>query len=445
MNDINDITTHNDPTKSILAEQSVLGSILIDPFLINTASISLLPEDFFQRENHLIYKTMLDMYNEDIPIDLVVILSTLKDKGQLENAGGIDYISALPSVPDFSKNISEYIKIVKDKSNLRKIIGVSNFLIKSAYDGNTSKIVMEQAEQGIFDISQDNSHSTLSHIKESLLEAFENLEENYKNKKAITGLQTGYRDLDFKTKGLQDTDLIILAARPGTGKTAFALNLALNTALRDKSSVAIFSLEMSKLQLVQRLIAADSMVELGKIKDGNLEMEDFQKIYKTLNVLSSLDIFLDDTPGINMAQIRSKCRRQKIKGSLDLIIIDYLQLMGSEGKSESRQVEISRISRSLKILAKEMNCPVIALSQLSRAPEARAKEHRPILSDLRESGSIEQDADIVMFLYRDEMYNKDTDLIGITELIISKHRNGETGTIQLSWLGKYQKFLGLER
>lgn len=434
----------DDQTKSIIAEQSVLGSILIEPILISEISNILNEDDFYKKEHNIIYSTMKKLYNEDKPIDLVVIISNLTDRGLLEAAGGITYITDLSSAPDYSKNAIEYAQIVKDKSTLRKIIDVSNSLIQSVYEGNNSKFVMEQAEKGIFDVSQHDSFSDLSHIKSSLQDAFDNLEKNYKNKKAVTGLQTGYLDLDYKTKGLQNTDLIILAARPGTGKTAFALNLALNAALRDSASVAIFSLEMSKLQLVQRLIACDSMVELSKIKDGNLEMEDFEKIYESLNILSNLNIYLDDTPGISIPQIRSKCRRQKIKSSLDLIIIDYLQLMGSDQKVESRQVEISRISRSLKILAKEMNCPVIALSQLSRAPEARTKEHRPILSDLRESGSIEQDADIVMFLYRDEMYNKDTEDIGITELIISKHRNGETGTIKLSFLGKYQKFIGLD-
>lgn len=434
----------NDVTKSLTAEQSVLGSVLIEPALFSSVTEIISEDDFAYEQNAVIFGAMNSLYNNGKPIDLVVLVNRLRDKGQIEEAGGIEYISELSSAPDFSKNIREYARIVKDKSVLRRIISVSNSLTRTVYEGASCEDVLEKAEKGIFDVSQEKSFSTLEHIKSPLLDAFTELEKNYKNKKPVTGLQTGFADLDYKTKGLQKSDMIVIAARPGTGKTALGLNLALNTALRDKSSVAIFSLEMSSVQLVQRLISSSSMVELSKIKDGNLDTDDFSKIYNSINMLSSLKIYIDDTPGISMAQIKSKCRRQKIKDGLDMVVIDFLQLIEPQDSREPRQVQVSGISRAVKIMAKELDCPVIAMSQINRDSE-KSKDHRPMLSDLRESGAIEQDADLVMFLYRDEMYNPDTDKPGITELIIAKHRNGETGTVDLSWLGNYQKFIGVEK
>ena len=298
---------------------------------------------------------------------------------------------------------------------------------------------MEQAEKSIFDISQSKSQKNMAAISEVLLSAYEILEELYRNKGSITGLTTGFIDLDRKTNGLQKTDLVLIAARPAMGKTAFALNIAHNAALKAKSKVALFSMEMSKEQLIQRMIASESRVDLNKLKNGNLDEEEWPKVITAMEVLSKTEIFIDDTPGINVVELRSKCRRLKMEKGLDMVVIDYLQLMEADLRGECRQQEISKISRSLKILAKELECPVVALSQLSRAPEQRS-DHRPILSDLRESGAIEQDADLVMFLYRDEYYHEDSDQKNIAEVIISKHRHGETGMVPLTWLGQFQLF-----
>lgn len=431
-----------DITISADAEQSVLGSILIDNDVIIEVSNIISTEDFHYNAHKIIYSSMLDLYTSSIPIDFITLTNNIKNKISIEEAGGYEYISKLPSILDYSKNISYYAKIVKEKSTLRKLIDSSNEIIISAKSGKSIDEILEKAEEKIFSISQEKGTANLSHIKDVLVETYNIIEQNYKSKGSITGVTTGFIDLNQKTNGLQKTDLILVAARPATGKTAFALNIAQN-ASKDGKKVAVFSLEMSKTQLVQRILSAESKVELHKLKTGELEEEDWQKLVNAMSVMTKYPIYINDTAGINLIEIRSQCRKLKMQHGLDMVIIDYLQLMESESRTESRQQEISKISRGLKILAKEMECPIIALSQLSRAPEQRTN-HRPMLSDLRESGAIEQDADIVMFLYRDEIYHPDTDKKNVTEVILAKHRNGEIGTVELAWHGKNQLFLDLE-
>lgn len=432
------------PPNSLEAEQSVLGSILIDKDSIVVITETIRPIDFYKETHKEIYEAMLDLYRKSEPIDLITLTEELKRRGTLDLVGGIAYLTGLSNSVPVVSNVKNYAEIIKEKSILRKLIKTSSEIVELSYAaGDDPASILEKAEKGIFDISQEKTGDNLDPISDVLMSTYEMLEEVYQNRGQITGLTTGFLDLDRKINGLQRTDLILIAARPAMGKTAFSLNLAQNAALLGNASVAVFSLEMSKEQLIQRMIAAQSHVELNKIKNGQLE-EDWSKIIEAMGVLSKSGVYVDDTPGITIMEIRSKCRKLKIEKGLDLILIDYLQLMESDGKVESRQQEISKISRSLKILAKELDCPVIALSQLSRAPELRA-DHRPILSDLRESGAIEQDADLVMFLYRDEYYHSDSEKKNIGEVIIAKHRHGETGTVELAWLGEFQKFHNLAR
>ncbi len=341
-------------------------------------------------------------------------------------------------------NTKYYCKIVEEKSILRKLIKSSNEIMGKAYeDSEDVNVIIEKAEKEIFDITQGTQREGFSPISEVLLDSFAKIEEMAANQGGLTGLTTGFIDLDNNLSGLQNSDLILLAARPSMGKTAFGINIATNSALKAKANVAIFSLEMSKEQLVQRMIAATAHVDLQKIISGRLTEDEWLQIINSMGPLSQANIFIDDTAGISLMEMKAKCRKLKMEKGLDLILIDYLQLMQMEGYKENRQQEISAISRGLKGLAKEMNCPVIALSQLSRAPELRS-DHRPILSDLRESGAIEQDADVVLFLYRDEYYNEDSEKKNIGELIIAKHRNGPTGTIELVWKKEFTKFLNKE-
>ncbi len=426
---------------SIEAEQSVLGSVLLEKDLFATIIDVLRTDDFYTEQNGQIYDAMLTLYRRNDPIDLVTITELLKDRDLLEKCGGIGYLTDLSRAPDFSQNIEAYAKIVKDKSILRKLINASNQTIQNCYDNSLEVLeVLDKAEKAVFDVAQEKDHRGLTPIKKIVYSNFELLQELYENENKLTGLTTGFADLDRKLGGMQKTDLILIAARPAMGKTAFSLNLAVNASLKGKAKVAVFNLEMSKEQLVQRMTSAMSTVELNKIKNGQMNDEEWTKLSKGMGIISNLPIYVDDSPAVTAVELRSKCRRLKAEHGLDLILIDYLQLMESDGRTESRQQEISKISRALKILAKELECPVIALSQLSRAPEMRANNHRPILSDLRESGAIEQDADLVMFLYRDDYYNKNSEQKNITEVIIAKHRHGETGTVPLTWFGQYQLF-----
>ncbi|EJU24746.1 replicative DNA helicase [Peptoanaerobacter stomatis] len=432
----------NDITISAKAEQSVLGSILIDNDTIIEISNILSMDDFNYDAHKAIYKAMFELYTSSKPIDFLTLTNAIKNSVNIEEVGGYEYISKLPSIPDYSSNAVHYAKIVKEKSTLRKLVKASQDIINTAKSGKSVENVLDEAEHTIFNISQEKTKSTLHHIKDVLTDTYSVIEQNYKNKGSMTGITTGFIDLNHITNGWQKTDLILVAARPATGKTAFALNLAHN-ASKDGKKVAVFSLEMSETQLAQRILSAESKVELKKLKTGELEEEDWQKLINAISVMTKYPIYINDTAGINLLEIRSECRKLKMQKGLDMIVIDYLQLMESEVRTESRQQEISKISRGLKILAKELGCPIIALSQLSRAPEQRTN-HRPMLSDLRESGAIEQDADIVMFLYRDEIYNPDTDKKNVTEVILAKHRSGEIGTVELAWHGKYQLFLSLE-
>lgn len=432
------------PPHSIEAEQSVLGAMIKDKLAINTAVEIIRPEDFYREANGEIYEAILDLFNKGEPVDLITLSEELKRRGTLESVGGLTYLANLAGGIATTANTEYYCKIVEEKAILRRLINSSNEIIGKAYeDSEEVSVIIEEAEKNIFDITQGAHKQGFAPINEVLLDSFAKIEEMSTKEGGLTGLTTGFTDLDGKLSGLQNSDLVLLAARPSMGKTALGINIVVNSALKANAKAAIFSLEMSKEQLVQRMIASTAHVDLQKIISGRLTEDEWLKIINSIGPLSQAGIFIDDTAGISLMEMKAKCRRLKIEQGLDLILIDYLQLMQMEGRQESRQQEISAISRGLKALAKEMDCPVIALSQLSRAPELRT-DHRPILSDLRESGAIEQDADVVLFLYRDEYYNPDSEKKNIGELIIAKHRNGPTGTIELVFKKEYTKFLNKE-
>ncbi|ERK28657.1 replicative DNA helicase [Clostridium intestinale] len=429
--------------QSIEAEQSVIGSMIIDKTAIAQAAEGLKEEDFYRDSHKVIFKAIIKMFQKDMAVDLVTLLEYLKSTSQLENAGGATYVTEISGSVPTTANLSSYIKIVSEKSLLRRLIRASTEIIESSYNeqGNVEK-VLDTAEKRIFDISEKRSTSDYEALSDVLERSFQQIEKLFNNKGDITGVGSGFMDLDAKTSGFQKGDMVLIAARPSMGKTTFALNIAEHAALREGKSVVIFSLEMSKDQLAYKLLCSEANVDMLALRTGNLEDKDWDSIARASGPLSKAKIYIDDTAGVTVMEMRSKCRRIKIEHGIDLIMIDYLQLMSGSG-SESRQQEVSEISRSIKALAKEMECPVIALSQLSRAPEQRA-DHRPMLSDLRESGSIEQDADVVMFLYRDEYYNKETEERNVGECIIAKQRNGPVGTVKLAWLGQFSKFGNLD-
>lgn len=433
------------PPNSVEAEQSVLGSMLLDREAIIIALEILHCTDFYKEAHKEIFEAMYDLFDRNEPVDLVTLTEELKKRGILDAIGGIPYLTSLATGVPIASNVRHYAEIVEEKSILRKLIKASQEIVHLGYSSDVEvPEIIERAQKSIYDISQDRLDRGFVAIKDVLSDTFDRIEQLYENKTKITGMTTGFIDLDKKLSGFHKTDLILVAGRPSMGKSALALNLAQNAAVKAEASVAVFSLEMSREQLMLRMVAAESMVSLGKIRIGNLNEDEWTKIANAMVPLSQSKIFFDDTPGISVMEIRSKCRRLKMERGLDLVLIDYLQLMEGERGSENRQQEIASISRNLKVMAKELDCPVIALSQLSRAPELRAN-HRPILSDLRESGAMEQDADLVMFLYRDEYYHPDTDKKNIAEVIIAKHRHGEIGTVDLIWLGQFQKFLDYEK
>jgi replicative DNA helicase len=433
------------PPYNMEAEQSVLGAMLMDRNAIGAVTEILSGDEFYRESHKLLFDAIMELYDKDEPVDIVTLVELLRSKGHLEAVGGLSYISDLVRSVPTTSNAKYYAKIVDEKATLRRLILASNEIMEACYEQKEEvEDILSLAEKNIFDISQKKNHQDFEHLGPIITRSFEDFEKLYKNKGELTGIPSGFTDLDRKTSGFQKGDMILIAARPSMGKTAFVLNIALTAALRAGKSVAIFSLEMSKEQLVYRMLCAEANVDMQKLRTGDLDEEDWIRLARAAGPMANAKVFIDDTPGISIAEMRSKCRRLKIEKGLDLIIIDYLQLMSGSRKSESRQQEVSEISRSLKALAKEMGAPVISLSQLSRAPEVRA-DHRPILSDLRESGSIEQDADVVMFLYRDEYYNKETEKKGIAEVIIAKQRNGPTGTVELAWLGQYTKFGNLDR
>lgn len=433
------------PPQNDEAEQSVLGSMLLDKDAIPTVTEILKSNDFYRENHREIFEALLDLFEKAEPIDLITVSERLKLRGTLDSIGGLEYLANIAAAVPTTANVKHYAKIVEEKSLLRNLIKSSSDIMNMGYEANEEvSYVLDQAEKNIFDIVQRRNIKGFTPVKDVLVETFNKLEELYNNKGNITGIPYGFTDLDFKTSGLHNSDLVLIAARPAMGKTAFGLNIVLHAAISAQVPVAIFNLEMSKDQLVNRMLACEAMVDSQKMRTGKLEDDDWQKIAKTLGPLSEAPIYIDDTPGVSIMDIRSKCRRLKLEKNLGLVMIDYLQLMQGRGRNENRQQEVSEISRSLKILAKELDVPVICLSQLSRAAESRT-DHRPMLSDLRESGAIEQDADIVMFLYRDDYYDPETEKKNIAEVIIAKHRNGSTGTIELAWLGQYTKFANLEK
>ncbi|GAB6107454.1 replicative DNA helicase [Fusibacter bizertensis] len=427
----------------INAEQSVIGSLLLDSDLIgDVLDIISLDEEFYHEAHKEIFRTIKRLFSDGQTVDMITVSDELSKNQLLDAVGGFEYLTELSDVGTLISNIANHAKIVHEKFMLRRLIRSSTEIVEKGYESHDVETLIEQAESSIFEISQNRDKKGFQAISDVLQVTYEKIVQLHEDPNALTGIPTGFDALDEMTNGFQRSDMILIAARPSMGKTAFALNLCQHAAVKEKKSVAIFSLEMAAEQLVQRLLSAQSLVSIGDIRTGQIEDDDWFKLARSSAQLGEAKIFIDDTPGITVAEIRSKCRRLKMNHGLDMIMIDYLQLMSGGGRSENRQQEISTISRSLKSIAREMNCPVIALSQLSRASELRA-DHRPILSDLRESGAIEQDADLVMFLYRDEYYNPDTvdeKLKGIGEVIIAKQRNGETGKVYLAWLGKYTKF-----
>ena len=420
--------------------------MLTDKDAVISAIEVLKEESFYREDNKAIFAAILSLYAKNEPIDIITVKAELVEQGNFERIGGLEYLAELPERVPTTANVDRYIKIVEEKAALRSLIQTSNELIALGYD-ETENVdsIMDMAEKKVFDLAQKKNTKGYASIKDVLVESFTKLEELYNQKGNVTGISTGFIDLDNKTAGLHNSDLIILAARPAMGKSAFAINLATNAAVKSNVPVVIFNLEMSKEQVGNRILCSEAMVDSNKVRTGQIEDEDWMKLANTLGNLSEAPIYIDDTPGISIMEIRAKCRKLKLEKDIGLIVIDYLQLIqGSGKKNASREQEISEISRSLKILAKELDVPVIALSQLSRGAEKR-DDKRPMLSDLRESGAIEQDADIVIFLYRDDYYNEDSEKKNIAEVIIAKHRGGSTGTVDLAWMGNYTKFANLDR
>jgi len=437
------------PPQNIEAEQSVLGSVLLDPDSLVPAMEFITERDFYQRSHQLIFTAMMELNDDNEAIDVITIANALEAKGQLEDVGGAPYLADLASVVPTAANVSYYAKIVEDRAVLRRLISTANDIARAGYENNDDVgKLLNDSEQKILEVSEKKNRSGFVNISDILHQAIENIDELYQNNEEITGLSTGYKALDTMTSGLHEDELIILAARPGVGKTAFALNVAQNIGTKTDETVAIFSLEMGAEQLVNRMLCAEGTINASNLRNGQLTEEEFQNLYVAMGSLSKANIYIDDTPGIRTAEIRAKCRRLKQeRGNLGMIVIDYLQLIEGSGK-ESRQQEVSEISRQLKRLAKELSVPVVALSQLSRGVEQR-QDKRPILSDLRESGSIEQDADIVAFLYREDYYRSDeedeeeTADDNIVEVILEKNRSGARGTAQLLFIKEYNKFSSL--
>ena len=419
------------PPQDIEAEQAVIGSMLTDQDAVSSAIETLKPEDFYREDNKIIYEAILNIYNRAEPIDIITLKAELSSMNKLEAVGGLEYIAVLPDKVPTTANVDRYIKIVEEKAMLRNLIKTANEILNMGYEPTEEpERVMDLAEKKIFDVMQKKSQKGYTPIKDVLVESFAKLEELYNQKQHVTGVPTGFIDLDRMTAGLHGSEFILIAARPAMGKSAFALNIGAYAATRANIPVAIFSLEMAKDQVANRILCSEALVDSNAVRTGELTDEDLSK--------------LAETAGISVMEIREKCRKLKLEKNIGLVIIDYLQLVQGSGKTSSREQEIAEISRSLKILAKEIEVPVIALSQLSRAVEARP-DHRPMLSDLRESGSIEQDADIVMFLYRDDYYNEDSEKKNQAEVIIAKQRAGSTGTVDLAWLGQYTKFANLDK
>lgn len=426
------------PPHSIEAEKSVLGSVLQSKEALFEVLEILEPEDFYSEHHKEVFEAVRELNRRSEPVDILTVSEELKKRNTLAMVGGRAFVASLPTEAPSTANAESYAHIIKEKAILRSLIQASaDILDKSYKDKTDSQEVLSFAEQEIFNIARAKQKKDYTSLYDVMMENISQIDAMASTEGKLIGLTTGFVDLDEKTAGLQKSNLIIIAARPAMGKTAFVLNLAQNAALKADAKVLIFSLEMSKEELGMRMLSSDTCIDLAKLKTGDLNRGEWEDLYIGIDRLTKAGIYIDDTPGISLMEMKNKCRRLKAEKGLDLVIVDYLQLM--EAKAESRQQEISKLSRSLKILAKEMDCPVIVLSQLSRAVEQRI-EKKPQLSDLRESGAIEQDADLVMFLYRDEYYNPDTDKPNTCEVILAKHRGGSTGTVELAWLGKYTKF-----
>lgn len=426
------------------AEQAVIGSALTDSQSVSASLEIIKADDFYLHQNREIFAVITELFNENSPIDFITVSNRLNQRNNLEAVGGMEYLRTMAMEVPTTRHTNYYANIIKEKSTLRSLINSANAISDMAYEGN-DKVdrVLEQSEQLIFDVASSREKSDIVPVSEILIGSYQTLVENSQNRGGLTGIATGFDELNKRTGGFHGGELILIAGRPGMGKSSFAVNIAEHVSINDKRTVAIFNLEMPKEQIVNRIICSQASVNTGKLRNGEINSDDWEKIGEVVNRVAVAPMYIDDTASVTVSQIRAKCRRLKQTKNLALIIIDYLQLMQSSGRPENRQQEISEISRSLKILSKELDVPVIALSQLSRASESRG-DKRPMLSDLRESGAIEQDADMVMFLYRDDYYNKDSEEKNIAECIVAKHRNGETGMFKLGWRGEYTKFSNLE-
>ena len=427
------------------AEQSVIGSMLLDRENIGKASELISGEDFYNKQYGVLFDTMCELNDGGKPVDLVTLQERLRTKDVPPEVSSLEFVKELLSAPLISANIKSYAEIVAEKAILRKLIRLNEDIANTCYAGKESlEYILEDTEKRVFQLVQKRSTDSYVPIRQVVMNAMDKIETAAKNHGNVTGIPTGFLDLDYRTAGMQPSDLVLIAARPSMGKTAFELNLARHAAFKKGLTVAIFSLEMSKEQLVNRMLSMESSVDAQKLRTGQMSDQEWEKLIESAGVIGKSSLIIDDTPGIGIAELRSKCRKYKLEHNLGIIIIDYLQLMTGSKRSDSRQQEISDISRSLKEVARELSVPVIALSQLSRAVEQRP-DHRPMLSDLRESGAIEQDADVVMFIYRDDYYNKDSEKKNIAEIIIAKQRNGPIGTVELVWLPNYTKFANMQK
>lgn len=433
------------PPHNIEAEQAVIGAIFLRPDAFSTASELLIASDFYRVSHQRIFQAMTTLSDKGEPIDLVTVTTLLSNEQTLDEAGGVAYLTDVASSVPTAANIAYYSKMVEEKALLRRLIRTATDIVTTTFEKESEvDDLLNEAEKSILEVSNRKNASAFKAIKDVLIDVYDDIEQLNQNNAEVTGVPTGYRDLDKITSGFQKNDLIIIAARPSVGKTAFALNIAQNVATKTDGNVAIFSLEMGAEQLVSRMLCAEGNIDSQRLRTGNLLADDWGKLTMAMGSLSNAGIYIDDSPGIRVSEIRSKCRRLKQEHGLGMIIIDYLQLIsGSESSKENRQQEVSEISRSLKGLARELEVPLIALSQLSRGVEQR-QDKRPMMSDLRESGSIEQDADIVGFLYRDDYYDTESEQQNIIEIIISKQRNGPTGTVELAFVKEYNKFVDLD-
>ena len=431
---------------SVEAEQSVIGSMLMDRDAIIAASEIVVADDFYQRQYGIMFDTMVELFNEGKPVDLVTLQDRLKEKDVPPEVCSLDFVRDILATVPTSANVRSYATIVHEKAVLRRLIRINEEIANNCYSGKDSlEVILADTEKQIFNLLESRASGDFVPIRQVALNVLDKIEQATRSKSTVTGLPTGFIDLDYRMSGLQPSDLILIAARPSMGKTAFVLNITDYIAVRRQKTCLIFSLEMSKEQLVNRMLSMESNVDSQKLRTGTLTDADWDAVVEGIGTIGSSKLVIDDTPGISIMELRSKCRKVKLEHGLDLVMIDYLQLMSGSGKNgDNRQQEISEISRSLKAIARELSVPVIALSQLSRACETRT-DHRPMLSDLRESGAIEQDADVVMFLYRDDYYNKDTDNPNTAEVIIAKQRNGPIGTVYLGWKPELTRFVKIAK